>query len=161
MFSVQKMNVLCYCCIIWTGWWRRLWHRALKVKYKWVIPVLRRNGRGRDCLVRVEMFPLHWNILPVLSSILTGLGHYLIFNTESFSALAAHVSLTCDETQQPLQSNSLPGSVAQAAKLLLFIRHTESHHATAHTLSDYCWRAEHLTCKRWHYESNLPWHLCI
>lgn len=109
MFSVQKMNVLCYCCIIWTGWWRRLWHRELKVKYKWVIPVLRRNERGRDCLVRVEMFPLHWNILPVLSSILTCLRHYPIFNTESFSALAARVSLTCDETQQPFQSNSLPG----------------------------------------------------
>lgn len=94
---VGKMNELCYCCIIWTGWWRRLWPAGWKVKYKWLIPVSRareeEQEREREPVCRrvtSERCARH-----LICSVLC-LRHNPVFSTKSFSSLAQRTtSLTC------------------------------------------------------------------
>lgn len=77
---VCKMNDLCYCCIIWTGWWRSLWPAEGKVKYKWLIPA------------STEQAAFAGELLHLIRSVLC---HNPIFSTKSFSSLASRMSLTC------------------------------------------------------------------
>lgn len=98
LFPVWKMNELCYCCIIWTGWWRRLWPAEGKVKYKWLIPASRERKSKRQ--EEREREPVCWWVtlercaLHLIHSVLC-LRHNPVFSTKSFSSLAPRMSLTC------------------------------------------------------------------